>query len=157
MPRVKEPVIVQVDAAVLDQVIEDAKRSLSEEQGKILEQLVEGYIHLTKAIQNKTLTLRELRALFANHTSEKAKDILPSEDASGGDDSENSDRNKGKGKGKDDKPKGHGRNGAKSYPGAETVSIPHESLHPGDPCPQCTKGTVYEKMPVVVLRIQGQA
>ena len=40
--------------------------------------------------------------------------------------------------------KGHGRNGADAYTGAEKIEVPHESLQPGDPCPKCEEGTVYE-------------
>jgi len=40
--------------------------------------------------------------------------------------------------------KGHGRNGAEAYRGAEKIEIPHEALQPGDACPECGDGTVYE-------------
>ena len=36
--------------------------------------------------------------------------------------------------------KGHGRNGASSYTGAQKVAVPHPQLHAGDPCPGCEKG-----------------
>ena len=36
--------------------------------------------------------------------------------------------------------------------------VPHESLQPGDPCPKCEKGTVYETgRPGVLVRMVGQA
>ena len=42
--------------------------------------------------------------------------------------------------------------------GAEKIQVPHGSLHPGDPCPDCRKGTVYElASPGVLVRIVGQA
>ena len=40
--------------------------------------------------------------------------------------------------------KGHGRNGADAYPGAEKIEVPLASLAAGDPCPKCDDGTVYE-------------
>ena len=53
---------------------------------------------------------------------------------------------------------GHGRNGADAYPGATRIEVPHPSLRPGDPCPQCEKGTVYDtKRPRVLVRLKGQA
>jgi transposase len=56
------------------------------------------------------------------------------------------------------KPKGHGRNGAEVYVGAEPVRVPHASLKPGDTCPSCKKGTVYESVePGRLVRIRGQA
>ena len=56
------------------------------------------------------------------------------------------------------KPKGHGRNGAKAYRGAETVEIAHLKLESGDRCPECERGNVYvQKEPKVLVRIVGQA
>ena len=54
--------------------------------------------------------------------------------------------------------KGHGRNGADAYAGAEKIVVRHESLQPGDPCPKCEQGTVYETArPGVLVRIVGQS
>ena len=53
--------------------------------------------------------------------------------------------------------RGHGRNGADAYTGAEKIEVPHASLQPGDPCPKCEKGTVYEtRRPGVLVRLVGQ-
>ena len=32
--------------------------------------------------------------------------------------------------------KGHGRNGASSYTGAQKIAVAHPTLHAGDPCPK---------------------
>jgi transposase len=54
--------------------------------------------------------------------------------------------------------KGHGRNGASSYTGAQKVAVAHPTLHTGDPCPGCEKGKVYpQKEPRTLVRIVGQA
>ena len=54
--------------------------------------------------------------------------------------------------------KGHGRNGASSYTGAQNVAVPHPDLHAGDSCPGCEKGKVYpQKEPRTLVRIVGQA
>jgi transposase len=52
--------------------------------------------------------------------------------------------------------KGHGRNGAEAYRGAERIEVPHPSLRAGDACPACGEGTVYDKAPGVLVRITGQ-
>jgi transposase len=53
---------------------------------------------------------------------------------------------------------GHGRNGAAAYTGARKVTVPHSTLHTGDPCPGCVKGKVYpQKEPRTLVRIVGQA
>ncbi|MBM4028483.1 MAG: transposase [Planctomycetes bacterium] len=42
--------------------------------------------------------------------------------------------------------------------GGQKVWVPHESLQPGDACPKCQKGTVYEEdQPGHLVRIRGQA
>ena len=52
----------------------------------------------------------------------------------------------------------HGRNGADAYTGAEKIEVRHESLQPGDPCPKCEEGTLYDtRRPGVLVRLVGQA
>lgn len=53
--------------------------------------------------------------------------------------------------------KGHGRNGADAYAGAQRVAVPHETLAPGDPCPQkgC-EGKLYRlPEPRVLVCVRG--
>jgi len=52
---------------------------------------------------------------------------------------------------------GHGRYGADDYPGAGQVEVKHSTLAAGDACPECLKGTLYEKIPGVLVRFVGQA
>ena len=59
-----------------------------------------------------------------------------------------------------DKPKGGhrpgtGRHGADAYVGAERVECRHEELAPGQRCPVCGQGTLYELPPGVEIRIDG--
>jgi len=61
-----------------------------------------------------------------------------------------------------DKPKGGhrpgtGRHGADAYVGAERVECRHEELAPGQRCPVCGQGTLYELPPGVEIRIDGHA
>src|SRR5262249_48755765 len=52
--------------------------------------------------------------------------------------------------------RGHGRNGSEAYRGAARVDVRHTSLAAGDACPACGQGTVYEKIPGVLVRVTGQ-
>ncbi len=54
-------------------------------------------------------------------------------------------------------PTGHGRYAAKDYPGADQVDIEHPEHSPGDVCPDCGQGTLYEKTPGVLVRFVGRA
>jgi hypothetical protein len=61
-----------------------------------------------------------------------------------------------------DKPKGGhrpgtGRHGAEAYGGAERAQCRHEDLAPGQRCPVCGQGTLYELSPGVEIRIDGHA
>lgn len=56
------------------------------------------------------------------------------------------------------KPKGHGRNGAEAYTGAERITIAHPELNSGDQCPECLQGKVYlQKQPGVFIYITGSS
>jgi transposase len=56
------------------------------------------------------------------------------------------------------KRKGHGRNPAAAYTGAERVSVPHESLHDKQSCPDCQRGKVYLlPPPAQLVRVRGMA
>jgi len=54
--------------------------------------------------------------------------------------------------------RGHGRNGAAAYSGADKAKIQHAKLKNGDRCPECEKGKVYvQKEPKPLVRVIGQA
>lgn len=54
--------------------------------------------------------------------------------------------------------KGHGRNGAEAFSGAQKIEIKHQNLKHGDRCPECRQGNVYgQKEPKVLVRVVGQA
>ena len=55
------------------------------------------------------------------------------------------------------KRKGHGRVAAADYLAADHLAVPHEALHPGDPCLRCERGKLYGlKRPAPIVRIVGQ-
>lgn len=51
--------------------------------------------------------------------------------------------------------KGHGRLPSSAYPHARHIPVAHESLCPGDTCPLCKAGKLYELDPAHWLRIVG--
>jgi transposase len=56
------------------------------------------------------------------------------------------------------KRKGHGRNPASAYTGADRVRVPHETLHDKSACPACQRGKVYVLLPPAQLvRVHGMA
>jgi transposase len=164
----KQKPIERVDMDELERILEHAKASLSEEEHRKLKAAVETLAYLTSEIQDKKTTIRQLRNLLFGSKTEKTDRVLPeereesAEGSAGGEDAgsagegaegnpENDTREK--------KRKGHGRNGAEKYVGAETIEISHESLKPRDDCPKSNcEGKVYRQAdPAVLVRIVGQA
>jgi len=135
---------------------------LSEAEHKKLRALGDSYIHLLKLLEDKSTTIDRLRKLIFGSGSEKTRDVLKDKDA-GPLSIPVEDRDESTGQGAPgNEPaashKGHGRNGADDYPGAEKIPVGHTSLRSGDPCPDCRTGTVYGmSSPGVLVRITGQA
>ena len=129
---------------------------------------VESYAYIAELVGNKNITIARLRKMLFGASTEKTAAVT-----GGGTDSEapplhdedavtESPREADSETPAENDPpapsKGHGRNGADAYRGAEKIEVPHESLRPGDACPDCTQGTVYEvSRPGVLVRITGQA
>ena len=129
---------------------------------------VESYAYIAELVGNKNITIARLRKMLFGASTEKTAAVT-----GGGTDSEapplhdedavtESPREADSETPAENDPpapsKGHGRNGADAYRGAEKIEVPHESLRPGDACPDCTQGTIYEvSRPGVLVRITGQA
>ncbi len=156
-----KPQRMEVSMEALEAILEQARtRPLSEEQYEQLKGVLNTLGRLTQELEKKRTSIHRLRKLLFGPQSEKTEDVLKQkkqkhDDASRKDDSS---RRDGSGKGKKKKRKGHGRNGADAYQGAERVKLSHESLNAGDPCPKtdCT-GKVYRSVdtPGVIVRIKG--
>jgi len=132
---------------------------LSEDEYETLHAAMETLIYLTQELEKNRVSVQRLKQLLFGATTEKTQKVMEKilqeagKESNSGDDA---------GEGKDaearQKAKGHGRNGAEAYTGADKVCVPHESLKPGDACPDCQKGTVYESVePGHLVRIRGQA
>ncbi len=139
----------------LEALLERVKATLGEEDYENLKLLADSYAYVTNLVEDERTTIDRLRKLLFGSTTEKTKQVVdpPPEESAGAEED-------GSPKPPEPKPKrkGHGRNGADAYTGAEKVPVPHESLKPGDSCPDCTQGTVYEQaVPGVLVRIVGQA
>ena len=118
---------------------------------------LQSYLYVTQLIDSKSTTIARLRKLLFGVETEKTAVVTgrePARDAQVEPEATSEADSSGKAA---KKPKGHGRNGAADYPEAKRVSVAHESLQPGDPCPACERGTVYaQAQPGIVLRFAGQ-
>lgn len=146
----KKPLLeeVELERKDIEELLEKVREVLGEEAYQKLKTLFEAYETLTDLIREQGTTIRTLRKLLFGPATEKRKKVQGEEQALEGEPKEK----------KAKKRKGHGRNGAEAFPGAKKVEVPHESLKPGDPCPACGKGRVYEQRePKKILRFRGGA
>jgi hypothetical protein len=149
---------LEISMKDLELVLEHAKAALSEEEFATLKGAIETLAFLTRELEKKSVSIQRLKQLLFGATTEKTKKVMeklleqatPASDAgvaAGGTEA-----------GPGEKPKGHGRNGASAYGGAKRIRVPLGSLHAGDACPSCVKGTLYASCPPkLIVRLTGQA
>ena len=116
--------------------------------------IIRNYFALDQAYQEKSHAVQRLLNRFFSRT-EKAKTVLKDAPAS-----ETGPRapKTTEGEPTREKPKGHGRNGAAAYTGAQKVCVSVPEYQAGNPCPLCPKGKLYSlEEPGVEVRIVGRA
>lgn len=153
---------VEVNMEELKALLERAKTApLQERDYNQLKAAVETLGYLTQIIEDNKTTIERLRQILFGASTEKSRNVLKTgSEQTAGEHSEGPtlrgivDRDREESQ---NKSKGHGRNGAEAYRGATTIKVRHDSLKPGDRCPECQKGKVYHNTPGYLVRIVGQA
>jgi transposase len=145
----------------LEAILERAKTTpMSEAEYAKLHAAIETLVFLTRELEKKHVSIQRLQHLLFGATTETTRRVMERilDEAGQKKDSESPDGAAGPETSSPGKAPGHGRNGAEDYVGAEKIRVAHESLKPGDACPKCQKGTVYESVaPGHLVRIKGQA
>jgi transposase len=144
--------VIEVDREEVKVLLERARREPLDEAGyQKLQDLLRAFSYLADLIGEKDTTISQLRALLMKPSTEKTDKVLEQVGL------KPSSKSPLPGRGVKKKP-GHGRNGAEAYRGAERIQVSHASLKPGDHCPECLRGKVYEqKEPGLRIRVVGQA
>ena len=145
--------VIEVNLEEWEALLERARQEPLDEEGyQKLQAALRAFRVLTEMIGEKNTTISRLRALLAKPSTEKTSKVL--EQAGIKAPPKNSPPPNAPGPPKP----GHGRNGAQAYGGARRIKIAHASLQPGNRCPECQKGKVYEqKDPALRIRVVGQA
>jgi transposase len=152
----EKPKRIELTVQEVEALIERIQQeSLFKPDYGLLVAIVTNYFTLEHAHQEQSHTLlRMVNQIFGRRT-ERAKEVLKgasSEEVSR-DASSLTETASPK-----EKPKGHGRNGASAYEGAQKVCVPHFCYKAGDRCPLCLKGKLYPfGEPGVEIRIAGRA
>ena len=165
--RRKKPEIIEVDHKRLRDVADRAKESLDPNDAELFGRVFDAYEYVAGLIGEKNMSIGRLQKMLFGAKTEKTDKVVgdsgkPQADSGEENDkrstadADEADTDEAAAEGKPP-PQGHGRNGAAAYRGAKRIEVPHDSLEPGDACPECGQGTVYEKAPGVVVRITGQA
>jgi transposase len=150
------PEIIEMNEQKWQELLRRAEETgLEERDLKLIRALFESYAYLTELIDDKNTSINRLRKLLFGARTEKTAQVVRREPTvptvNSTATTEPTPEQAGQRK------KGHGRNGADSYPGANRIKVPHESLKAGDPCPDCEQGTVYAmSRPGVLIRFVGQ-
>jgi len=151
----RPPARLEISMAGLEALIERAKAGpLSEADYQTLKAAVGTLGTLTQLLADRTTTLQRLRTLLFGARTEKTRTVVPPPvDAAASAPAAPSGESGPAGP----RP-GHGRNGARTYGGARQIAVPHATVHPGDRCPECRKGKVYQQhAPAFLVRVVGQA
>ncbi|HLW79190.1 MAG TPA: transposase [Terriglobia bacterium] len=160
------PKIIEMNPAEFEELMRRAEQGAFEEGDYAkIRGVLEAYLYVLELVDQKSTSIARLRKLLFGATTEKTKDVVGRETSSP---APNGDQSNGEAGAADapastpvgeQKPKqpGHGRNGADDYPGATRVEVHHESLKPGNACPDCLRGKVYEMAERgVLIRLIGQ-
>lgn len=160
---------IEVSTQEVAALLERANLALGAKDFALFEKIVQSFLHVTQLLEEKGTTIDRLKRLLFGSKSERLENLFPEGgEAKAADAASSSPGEEAPGDGANDqrderakekeKAKGHGRNGAEEYTGAEHIHIPHPSLKPGEPCPESgCKGKVYQFEPLVLVRVVGQA
>ena len=170
------PEAIELDQADLESKLDQIETVMGEDMARPFRQLLHWYVYLLTLLREKKLSILRLRKMVFGAATERAADVLSSagestgesektsatpptapETSSAADNSESSDTNAPGARPPRRRGPGHGRISASKYTGCTQVIVTHESLCPGDDCPDCGKGTVYRQSDwSPVVRLKGQ-
>ena len=142
----------------LEAILQRAEaRQFNDKDYETAKTVLRSYVHLLDLLKDEKVKVGRLRKLLFGASTEKTDSVLGEQPESESkskseNDSASSDENESQETPKPPRP-GHGRNGADAFRGGDQVEVPHESLQPGDACPECGDGTLYASKPGVLVRI----
>lgn len=153
MARAKAPPPLELDAETLAGLLDRARGALSAADCGLLEAILATLVQITELVASKRASIRRLQKLLFGVRTEKASALLPpAEPGPGGSPPAEGAQPPAR------KRKGHGRNGAKDYPGATRVFVAHPTLKPADLCPACSRGKLYRLQEGLrLVRFRGKA
>ena len=168
-PKVEPIVISEKELTAL---LERVCSVVDKKDGENIVAITQSYTYLLQLIEDVNITNSKLRKIIFGQKTETQKQMkltstdtndsmrLDSEGELSATKNENSSANSAIINSSDPEPtpkkkKGHGKNGADAYPNAQRICIHHQHLSSGDICPECNRGKLYPKKPLVFVKING--
>jgi len=165
--RQKDPQPLEISLSETEELLKRIdEKKLEDKDFEKIKAFIKSFVFIQRLLERQKLSIKKLKNLFWGNTrTEKSKNILPETES-------NKDKDDGEGEVSgsgieyedskkeniEKKKKGHGKNGASAYVGAEEVYIPHEKLKAGQLCPYCGKANLYKwKKDGIEIRIKGSA
>ena len=142
------PKVTKLSQQQMDNFLAEIMASnISSESAEFAKMLIHGNAWMAQQLELGQLSIAKLRKLFQIQGSEKVSSRKPKNDPSSQASSHTPETDK----------KGHGRNSADAYQGADIVEVEHPELNPGDTCPaEACDGRLYEMSePGVLVRVTG--
>ena len=159
----KEPELITATQEELDEILSLAKTTFPERQYRLLEGVLATFVYVMLKLQNAKTSIKRFQRMLFGHSTEHKRDVLKRTAAA--DDSQVQDGAQAQPQMSATVPvpapgtrrPGHGRNAAQAYSGAPIVECVSPELEPGERCPQCDKGRVYDSPPRSIVKVIGQA
>lgn len=156
---------IEVTMQDLNVLLEQVRPRLTEEEYEKLTAVVHTLGYVVDLLEDQTTTIARLRQLLlGSRSSEKTRQVLERAglDALDSDARPTPDPDQHHAAAsppmRSGQSRGHGRNGADTYAGAQRLAVPHHQLRTGDRCPGCVKGKVYvQREPGRLVRLVGRA
>ena len=143
---------LEVTPEELEALLETVREALGEAGYQKLKAAIRTLSYVTELLETREATLASLRRLLCHTRSEKTEAVLEQAGIPRSPTPREPSTEVGS------KKPGHGRKGAKAYPGAQRIEVPHATLYRGDRCPGCQRGKVYPlSEPGLLVRLRGQA
>jgi len=153
----KEPDRLELDEAqfhALEQRL--ASRQLDPQDYEWLRVILNTVRYLSRMVQQKATSIQRLLRLIFGARTEKTRHVFPPAPQAPAVEESGGSSRLGGGTTSPKRP-GHGRRAAAEYSGAEKVDVAHERFKPGDGCPACGSGKLYDtQRPAVLLRVRAQ-
>ena len=147
--------IRDVSAEELQEVLERVRPQVAPEDFEFIEEMASTLRTVLQLVADKSISIGRLQRMLFGAGTEKTDRVLgddPDTESETGEESAATDEEKKRPTGKR---KGHGRNGADRYTGADRIAVPHPELSAGCGCPACDGGKVYTLDPSPAIRVAG--